>query len=589
MNTPCRRLFLSKVDTDFDVSRDIAAGPWCFIDMEEEVEGWDDLFFTDPFISTSDMVRADALTRRLANQIALSWADRMNILTDRHYSRRMWRNFLIIWMVAAVQTTWRCYCNMELLIKKYRDTPLYVRFLNHNPDWQIDNLTEFMRLLNLDNYFNFWLNSLILRNISPDNWTLDHGAREPYVRPESIEQTTSSKIIKIRNPLSAFIGRLGFDHVQGTKMSRLMFSLIINLLPRLPAKGKKFESDESVIGKFPASYLAILEEFLGATLPLSYSVGLSAILKKVETLKFYPGRLTVTHACSIDTQLHLVSVLSVENGERVVGFQHGGWYGTAATESMATEAEYVYHAFITWGWTEQADFYGNMVPLPSPMLSKIRNAHFTRNESLIFVGTRMMIQNDRFDARPSSVRWLTYRKIKRNFVNTLNSAPRKALLYRPYHRANPPLQDGKYMTRHFPDLPIVEGLLQDSIFTCQLVVLDHPGTTLHIAMAANVPTVCYWDPADWPICSQAKRQFDLLRAAGILFDSPEEAAIRVNEIWDDVSGWWNKPEVRNARMGWVDYHARTSLFWWWHWACGIWRLATGREPKHKGGQISTIK
>ena len=102
MNTPCRRLFLSKVDTDFDVSRDIAAGPWCFIDMEEEVEGWDDLFFTDPFISTSDMVRADALTRRLANQIALSWADRMNILTDRHYSRRMWRNFLIIWMMIVI-------------------------------------------------------------------------------------------------------------------------------------------------------------------------------------------------------------------------------------------------------------------------------------------------------------------------------------------------------------------------------------------------------------------------------------------------------------------------------------------------------
>ena len=133
-------------------------------------------------------------------------------------------------------------------------------------------------------------------------------------------------------------------------------------------------------------------------------------------MKFYPGRLTITHAASVDTYNHLLNVLSVEHGERVVGFQHGGWYGTGAVAPWASESEYIYHAFITWGWTKQSDFYGNMIPLPSPMLSKIRNSHVDKNNYLILVGTRMFIQNDRLEGRPSMVCWLNYRKIKQDFV-----------------------------------------------------------------------------------------------------------------------------------------------------------------------------
>ena len=98
-------------------------------------------------------------------------------------------------------------------------------------------------------------------------------------------------------------------------------------------------------------------------------------------------------------------------------------------------------------------------------------------------------------------------------------------------------------------------------------------------MAANVPTICYWDQKDWPLCKQAVEQFDHLREVGILFDMPEDAAAHVNAIWNDVPGWWNSRAVRVVRRQWQDQYARTSPIWWWHWAVAIWKMATGRVPK----------
>jgi len=86
-----RHLFLSRVETDFNSTRDVSAGPWCIVEREEDFEGWEDFPFTD----TKNLITADAITRRLANHIALSWVDKMNAKTKRNCSPEMWRSFLI--------------------------------------------------------------------------------------------------------------------------------------------------------------------------------------------------------------------------------------------------------------------------------------------------------------------------------------------------------------------------------------------------------------------------------------------------------------------------------------------------------------
>jgi putative transferase (TIGR04331 family) len=577
-----RRLFLSRVESDFDPSRDIAAGPWCFIDDESAVSGWEELPFTDPIPDSQSLKIADIKTRRLANHIALSWADRMNTETGSEYSPTFWRNFLILWMIAAIQTSWRNFLNLELLIAKYNSEPIRVCVSNEEPNWQIRDLSDFMNLLQLDGHFNFWMSSSLLRAIAPDNWILEpvdyetsFSQERRIVREEQVENEDRSR-------LKAAIGRLGFDHVQGTKYSRLIYALLINLLPGRPPNGRKNEADNDIVSEFPETYLNSLNYFLEETLPTTFTSGFSAIEKSVTKHHYSPGRLTITHAASSDTKYQLINAIAVERGQRIVGFQHGGWYGTALAESWAGESEYIYHSFITWGWTAQEDYYGNMLPLPSPLLSAVRNKHHCQNNSLMLVGTKMIVQNDRFDSRPSSKRWLGYRRAKLDFINGISKNVRESLTYRPYHRSYPPLEDGAFITKKFPDIPIFEGSLNDEMLHCRLLVLDHPGSTLNLAMAANVPTICYWNPKDWPFSRQAEPLFKLLQENGLLFDNPVAAAQHINIIWDDVEGWWNRKNVKDARQEWADNLAKTSPFWWWHWAVAVWKLARGDDPTRIG-------
>ena len=101
--------------------------------------------------------------------------------------------------------------------------------------------------------------------------------------------------------------------------------------------------------------------------------------------------------------------------------------------------------------------------------------------------------------------------------------------------------------------------------TCKLYVPNHYGTTLHVALAANIPTVCYWDNDYPPMTEIARPYFDRLKEAKILFDNHRDAASHINDIWDDIDSWWQNPELQAIRQNWCKIYARTSPFWVLNW------------------------
>jgi len=571
-----RNLILSRIDGSFDPARDIAAGPWCFVGNEDVVEDWENLPFTDPFPDRSSLIQADASTRRLANHIAVSWTEKMNKEHGRDYSVAFWRNNLILWILCVTQAAWKCYRNLELLMERHGKDALSVRILENDPEWSIATFSECMDLLKLDANFNYWLNGRLLRRIAPKNWTLEPVSDKPISKTSSTNMAPHALGGQKRNRLKARIGRLGFDHVLGTKYSRPFFALLINLLPRRRAESRPFVVDNAVLDEFPQAFVNILMELLEATCPATFGEGFRALEKEAKGIPYSFGRLTITHAGTVDAKLQMINAFAVEAGERLVGFQHGGVYGTAQAIPWPAESEYTHHAFMTWGWTEQGDYPCKMVPLPSPELSRIRNKHRFKTADLVFVGHQMYVQNGRIDSGPSPKKCLSYRRKKKTFIENLDRKPTESLEYRPYSRAVQLLEEESFLERHFPGLRVFLGHLESKILGCRLLVLDHPGTTLHQAMAANVPLVCYWDRDEWPCCPEAENAFEPLRRCGILFDNPADAARHINTIWGDVPGWWNDESVQEARRTWAESYARTSPVWWWHWARALLELSGKR-------------
>ena len=81
------------------------------------------------------------------------------------------------------------------------------------------------------------------------------------------------------------------------------------------------------------------------------------------------------------------------------------------------EMEYSFHAYLTWGWTEQGTYSGNFIPLPSPLLSKYRNKHKEKNTSLIMVATRMDVREGKVFDNLRPLDWIAYRSMKLDFIN----------------------------------------------------------------------------------------------------------------------------------------------------------------------------
>ena len=72
-------------------------------------------------------------------------------------------------------------------------------------------------------------------------------------------------------------------------------------------------------------------------------------------------------------------------------------------------------------------------------------------------------------------------------------------------------------------------------------------TTYNESLAANIPTVIYWDPKLWEWDESVESAFLKLESVGIFHNTPESAAKHVGKIWNNLEEWWYSKEVQKER------------------------------------------
>ncbi len=566
-----RRIFLTEPPPDFDFDRDLVIGPWCFVGVEDRFPGWDKLPFEEPIRSPAEQKSACSDTEQLALLTAERLGRDIGPGSGGGHGGRYWRSLLYMWLMTCAQLLWRRYLYVSAMVERHGNEPFSVFVHPDRRAWPSLGLEEFYERLARSRPFDHWVSSIVVRELCPPSWQLIEVCEKPEPGP-SIGRPTVA-----RSRLRKLLGRLPFNHAHGVRGWKLPFSVMLSLLPRSPHSPDQTETgtvDRNIEDRFPDAFLRLFERLVGATRPACYGADYSRWDASASQRRFVPGRLYIDNLGSHLTENNFLAATAIARGERVVGAQHGGNYGTAAAIPVAAHSEYAGHAFLTWGWKEQEDAAGRFVPVPSPHLSRIRNAHRRGNRKLIFIGTHMGVYGHRFNPGPSPSRCPAYRRMKREFAGALNGAIREQLTYRPYENAGT-LLDAPYLRRFFPDLEVLEGPLVPEMLRCKLAVIDHPITSFLEALAANVPTIAYWNPDDWPMSRQVAPYLDALAECGLLHHDAPSAAAKVNGIWADVEGWWRGEAVQSARRAWCHRYARTATLWQWHWAKALWQLARG--------------
>ncbi len=259
---------------------------------------------------------------------------------------------------------------------------------------------------------------------------------------------------------------------------------------------------------------------------------------------------------------------AAERRSRLIAVQHGGGYGLFRSVPMERHETLAADVFLAWGWANGA---GPLRNAPHPNLSRLPAARRLtgrrrRADRILFVTVDFPRYLYRFHSTPVGSQAEDYHAWQVRFLEALPDRLRGHVRFRGYHDDYGHAVRAR-ITERFPDLRWCEaGPLARQFPRARLVVIDHLGTTCLETLAANRPTVLFWDPGRWEVRQDAEAEVERLRRAGILWDAPETAAAHVAAVYENPLGWWGGGAVQQARRLFVERHARATPAWVEPWA-----------------------
>jgi hypothetical protein len=550
-----KRLWISSINNNFDPTNDILMGPWCLLGNDQYLTDYKELnFVPDPLHTPSDLEHHEKMTSDFAYWYFNILAKSLNDINQSHYTHIFWHTMAFSWLIHLIQTTWEKQLRVNYLLKYYSNTEIEVTLVNNNIKFKFKNTLSFINNGLLNPIYHHWICSRLFEKHLPLKWKVN------WINAEKINTIIRTRSIKSKI-LNLYSNLVPFSRISGTgKFESILWSIYLKKVKPRSLKQSYIQFNSKNVFNLNINY--DWDELTSHTMPLYLrQIGNIDILKNGKEDRIY----CIGPFPMYDEKLKLKTAKYLEQGSKVVLSQHGGHYGNAKTFSIAQQIEYCYSAFISWGWKKHENYTGNIIDLPSPFLSKMKRSKNIDNTAIyVSMGSKPM--PIRFISNPQPLQQLKHLEERVSFFRNLNSDLLSYLLYRPYSEVkyffpDPP----NILNKEFPNLKQLTGNLHKHLKRCKLLILDHPGTTLNIAMSLNIPTICLWNAESWQMSSQSKPYFQSFSNSGIMCDTGLEAAQLFNKVWHNVEDWWNQPEIQKARLTWTCTYARTSKNWRTEW------------------------
>jgi putative transferase (TIGR04331 family) len=583
------RIIVGQVPADFDVNRDTPVGPWCFAGAEDVYRGWEALRYPRVFQDTDELKFWDDRLKQLSETLVAEMVERMNEKHGVNYSGKFWYILLIQWVHEVCQLVFYRYMEVVAFLEMYDIDEASLREPVNASSWRFAGQADFYDRGVTNVHFNGLVSAKVFQAlaggaISHEAVTFDVGA--PYSDPSPNTSDASLKTMFKRLYANAKKSRCDvggiiceFDYV--SKMRSYFAHIVMNfalsyLIPRKRSiRAATPRQTPGIRQQFPEAFIRVLDDVLLISRPVSLDDDFKQLNQAARQIKCRPGRLNIrVVAFYLDNALLFSMAQRVENGEGLLFLQHGSNYGTANAHSLAQLVEYRQHAFISWGWRKHGNYEGRFMPLPSPQLRVWRNAHQTKSDTLLFVAGTVPFMPSRLCSLGEIFCETRRRRDRCRFLKGLSGDFSSRLIYRPAHNLDYTAEEGPFMSRNFPDMTqcLDQRRFYQHLRECKLLVMDSPGTTLYMALAAGVPFIGFWPEDQWPLDPDVKPYFDNLRRCSVIHDSPEQALDKINQIWGRIDDWRRSPEVAAAVDDLRRYNARASSFWLFTWLRELWRL-----------------
>ena len=116
--------------------------------------------------------------------------------------------------------------------------------------------------------------------------------------------------------------------------------------------------------------------------------------------------------------------------------------------------------------------------------------------------------------------------------------------------------------KRFPEVTIQDSTLpfEQSVKSCRLLIHTYSATTFCQSLAANIPTIMFWNIKHWELKKYTSEDMNLLKSVNIFHETAESASHHMKYIWNDISKWWLSPSVQEARKLFCRKYANSDKF-----------------------------
>jgi putative transferase (TIGR04331 family) len=554
----------------------LVLGEWCRRYSRKDYLESLDTIALDPPYSDADVPAIFTYLDEVYERALPLLAGKLNVIHGVCHSERYWRILVGTWLLHLIHAVYDRYAHIAAALAIYPE--LTTLCLDEESFQTPGETIEFMELLKSDLY-NLQIFSRLLGRLK-GAFPKKKVDRSEYSQA-SVHKVMPNRAVSltkrfVARSLSAPGGRSGkifyhnayFPRSTETKLMMMTgFAMARFYYPPIdfggmaPDAPKRMELGNEVFGD--NEFERLLFGFIGDEIPIVFLERYAETDAAVhEVYREEPVALMSATSWHYNDVFKIWAGSRAENGAVLVGLQHGGNYGIIRYFLQEKQELSVVDRFYSWGWTRNSAG-AEIRPLSSTkLLGRERDKGRRKRGHVLYdlaVWMRCLVQ---FPL--TTEYWRRYFEDIRVFAGSLSGEVMADLRVRP-HREDMGWEVRERLKDIFPATVPVETWdvpFEKSLRECRLFLCGHPmySTTFIEALHINKPTVLFYDPsfAANTLHPDAVDYFEDLRSAGILFESPTEAARQVNEVHGHADEWWNEGARQRTVMRFRTRFGRVS-------------------------------